>query len=280
MTWVAAAIVSSAVVGSIASNRAADKQAGAARDVADMSSDQYDRQLAFEREQFDKTFDLYKKQYDEQLARQEPFRFAGLAAQNRLMSLLGIGDNKTAPDYGKYARDFSMADFEADPGYGFRLSEGLKALERSTAARRGLISGKALKDSQRFGQEMASQEFINAFNRYQANRANQIQPLQGFLTGGQSATNAIGAAGSDFVGGVSGASSGMLGRVGAAGQNFVNTTGNAMIGGANARAGGIMGGANAFSQGLGQYLNYQQFNRLLNRMPSTGGSSMSNWWEG
>ena len=61
-------------------------------------------------------------------------------------------------DFGKYARDFSMADFQADPGYAFRLSEGQKALERQAAARGGLISGAALKAAQRYGQDAASQD--------------------------------------------------------------------------------------------------------------------------
>jgi hypothetical protein len=62
-------------------------------------------------------------------------------------------------------------NFEADPGYGFRLSEGLKALERSAAARGGLMSGGAGKALQRYGQDLASQEYGNAFQRFQQDRA-------------------------------------------------------------------------------------------------------------
>jgi hypothetical protein len=60
---------------------------------------------------------------------------------------------------------FRAEDLQVDPGYGFRLSEGLKALERSAAARGGLLSGGTGKALTRYGQEMASQEFGNAFNR-------------------------------------------------------------------------------------------------------------------
>jgi hypothetical protein len=60
---------------------------------------------------------------------------------------------------------FRAEDLQADPGYGFRLSEGLKALERSAAARGGLLSGGTGKALTRYGQDMASQEFGNAFNR-------------------------------------------------------------------------------------------------------------------
>ena len=62
-------------------------------------------------------------------------------------------------------------NFQADPGYGFRLSEGMKALERSAAARGGLMSGGTGKALQRYGQDLASQEYGNAFQRFQQDRA-------------------------------------------------------------------------------------------------------------
>jgi hypothetical protein len=74
---------------------------------------------------------------DKQIALQEPFRQGGLTAQSRIFELLGLQDPnaRAAPsaDFGKYGRDFGTADFEADPGYAFRQSEGMKALERSAA---------------------------------------------------------------------------------------------------------------------------------------------------
>ena len=87
--------------------------------------------------------DAQRAMFERQVELQEPFRQAGLTAQNRLLTLLGLeGGTAGAPDYGRYARDFTMADYQADPGYGFRLSEGMKALERSAAARGGLLSGR------------------------------------------------------------------------------------------------------------------------------------------
>lgn len=101
-------------------------------------------------------------------------------------------------DFGKYARDFGMSDFQADPGYAFRLSEGQKALERTAAARGGLMSGSALKAAQRYGQEMGSQEYTNAFNRYQTNRANQLNPLQSLAGQAQTAANTLGSAAGQY----------------------------------------------------------------------------------
>jgi len=206
----AAIMGGAALIGTAGSMYAADKAAGAqkraARDAAAAQEQAYARQ--------------------EEL--QEPFRQAGLTAQNRLMDYLALSENKTAPGYGKYARDFSMADYTADPGYGFRMSEGMKALERSAAARGGLLSGATLKGIQRFGQDLASQEYMNAFNRYQANRANQLNPLQSLMGAGQTSTNVL------------------TGAAGQTGQGMANT---AMAGG-QARASGYMNMANALNQGL------------------------------
>ena len=93
----------------------------------------------------DRTAALQKEMFDLQMKGQEPFRQAGLTSQNRLMELLGLGGDTGAAGYGKYGRDFAMSDYQADPGYAFRLGEGQKALDRQAAARGGLISGGALK---------------------------------------------------------------------------------------------------------------------------------------
>lgn len=57
---------------------------------------------------------------------------------------------------------------QMDPGYQFRMDEGMNTLENSAAARGGLLSGNFLKNSQRFGQDYASNEYQNAFNRLAA----------------------------------------------------------------------------------------------------------------
>jgi hypothetical protein len=52
-----------------------------------------------------------------------------------------------------------------DPGYQFRLDEGLKGLERGAAAKGTLLTGGTLKGLQRYAQDYASGEFGNTFNR-------------------------------------------------------------------------------------------------------------------
>jgi hypothetical protein len=91
-----------------------------------------------------------------------------------------------------------MDQFQQDPGYAFRMSEGMKGLERSAAARGGLLSGGTLKGIQRFGQDMASQEYQNAFNRYGIERERRLNPLQSLAGVGQTTSQQLGAAGTQF----------------------------------------------------------------------------------
>jgi hypothetical protein len=176
---------------------------------------------------------LQREMFDRQVQLQEPFRQGGITGQNRIMELLGIGGDASAGDYGRFGRDFSMADYEADPGYAFRLSEGNRALERSAAARGMVLSGPMFRGVQRFGQDLASQEYQNAFERYQTNRANQLNPLGTLMASGQGASNVLS--------GAAGQLGGQLGE-------------NAM-GAGNARASGYVGSANAYSSMLNNLSN-------------------------
>ena len=121
---------------------------------------------------------LQKEMFDQQVAMQEPFRQAGITGQNRMMDLMGLSGNAGAEGYGRYARDFGMNDFQADPGYAFRLAEGNKALERSAAARGMVLSGSMFKGLQRYGQDYAGTKLDASFNRL-SSLANAGQPGAG-----------------------------------------------------------------------------------------------------
>jgi hypothetical protein len=192
--------------------------------------------------------DAQREMFERQIELQAPFREAGLAGQNRLLELLGIGGNAGAQGYGQYgSAQFTPANFLAnqDPGYAFRMSEGLKGLERSAAARGGLLSGSTLKGIQRYGQGLASDEYQNAFNRFQTQRANTLNPYASLAGVGQTSANTL---------------------TGAAGQ-FGQQMGSNIIGAGNAAAAGQIGSANAFTQGLGQGLSFYQGQQFLNRLP-------------
>ena len=206
------AIIGSALVGGAASMSGARKASKAQSKAADQAAQ-------LQREMFEKQMEL-----------QEPFRQAGITSQNELMRLLGIGGDTAAADYGMLTRGYRPEDLQMDPGYAFRLSEGQKALERSAAARGGLLSGSMLKGAQRFGQELGSQEYMNAFNRAQALLGNRLGVLGSLYGAGQAATQQVGQ------------------QAGQLGSNL----GNLLMQSGQARASGYLGQANALSQALGQ----------------------------
>lgn len=215
------AIIGSSIIGGMSANEAANTQADAAKSAANL---QY-------------------KQYLDTVKRQKPFYDVGVNALPEL-----VAASKYTP--------FTMDQFKEDPGYAFRLKQGVEALDRSAAARGGLLSGNQLRGVTQFGQELGSQEYQNAFNRYQAERAARLNPLQSLTGMGQTTANTLGVAG----------------------QNMATNVGAANEAAANARASGYIGGANAVSSGLGQYLNYSNAqqnanfqNQLLSRylQPST-----------
>ena len=208
--WVAGAVVGSAVIGANASSKAAKSQAAATGQAADL-----------EREMFARNIEL-----------NAPFREAGITALNKLVPM--------ATEY----TPFGMDQFQADPGYSFRMSEGMKGLERSAAARGGLLSGGTLKGIQRYGQDMASQEYNNAFNRYQTERNARLNPLQSLAGVGQTTSQQLGQAGTQMAGNV----------------------GNLVTSGAAARASGYVGGANALTGALNTGLNYYQGQQYLNAL--------------
>jgi hypothetical protein len=209
MPWIiGGAMLGSAVLGGVASGSAARAQERAAREGA-----------AAEERMYNKSVEL-----------QEPFRQAGVNALPEL-----VAASRYTP--------FRMEQFQADPGYAFRLQEGIKALDRSAAARGGLLSGNQLRGITEFGQNLGSQEFGNAFNRYQLERQARLGPLQSLTGMGQTTANTL------------------TGLAGTYGQNMAQNA--AQTG--NIRASGYMNTANALTGALGQGLNYYQNQQLMNR---------------
>lgn len=147
--------------------------------------------------------------------------------------------------FGSLDRDFTLADFEADPGYAFRLAEGQKAIERSAAARGGLFSGRQLKDIERFGQDFASNEFGRAFNRFESNRANRFNRFASLAGLGQTTATQLAGIGGDTS----------------------RSIGDIIIGGATSAAASRASGANALAQGIsggiGSGLNFYLLSQIL-----------------
>ena len=241
--WVAGATVVGAVIGSNASSKASKAQQQAS-----------DTAAAASRETTQASIEAQERMFNKQVALQEPFRETGLAAQNRLADLLGVSGRTGEPGYGYGMQPFTMAQYQADPGYAFRLRRGVDALDRTAAARGGLLSGNQLRGVTEFGQDLASQEYQNAFNRYQTERANILNPLQSLGGVGQTATNTLTNAAGNLGAGMAGA----YGNLGSAlSANAMNT--------GNIRASGYMNQANALTGALGTGLNYYQNQQMMNR---------------
>lgn len=138
----------------------------------------------------DRATALQERVYNEGVQRQQPFYQTGVNALNQYVQGIQPG--------GALTRGFTMADYQADPGYAFRLQEGLKALDRTAAARGGLVSGNALRGAAQFGQNLASEEFGNAYNRFINQQNVQRNALAGLAGQGQTTAGTLGAAGTNF----------------------------------------------------------------------------------
>jgi hypothetical protein len=140
----------------------------------------------------------------------------------RGLSALAEMDN---PDF---KRDFTQADFVEDPGYQFRMAEGQKALERSAAARGSLQGGATMKALARYGQDFASNEYQNVYNRFNADRDRRFGRLSSIAGFGANA----------------------MGQLVNAGGSYGNAVSQNQIGMGNAFAAGGMAKANATQQGI------------------------------
>lgn len=212
----------SGVMGSRAARSAARTQAGAAGEA-----------VGEERRQFDLTREDFA-----------PYRETGTKALYRLADLLGISTPESKPEgYGSLMDEFGLEDFEADPGYAFRLSEGEKLIDRRASAAGNRLSPATQKALLRFSSDLASQEFGNAFSRNQANKLNAFNMLSGVAGTGQAATGATAQAGAQSAGNIG---------------NYLTQAGNA-------QAAGTVGAANAWTSGIGNALNMWSQQNMLDQ---------------
>ena len=107
--------------------------------------------------------------YNQVRADTDPYRQAGAAA---------LGKSEALAD-----EQFSFS--QDDPSYQFRMAEGMKALERSAAARGGATGGAALKAITRYGQDYASTEYGKAFERFNTGRVTRGNLLNNLIGAGQ-----------------------------------------------------------------------------------------------
>lgn len=154
-------------------------------------------------------------------------------AQQQAAEAAGRKAAESDPQFGSLLRRFTMDDYLEDPGYQFRLQQGEQAINRAAAAAGRYDSGRALKDLGEFNSGMASQEYGNAYNRWNNDQTNIFNRLSGVAGTGQQATNSLAQLG----------------------QNAATNIGNIQMQAGNAAAAGKMGSANAWGGALGGVTN-------------------------
>ena len=261
----------SAGYGAYTANEAGKAQAEAARYAADKGYAASQDALKLQKGQYDAGMTRDQNIYDQQRADTQPWRTAGEQALGGLNNF-----ERDNPVYKADPFKFETTGANADPSYNFRLNEGMKALQASAAAKGMLRSGNTLQGITDYAQGAASQEYSNAFSRYQAdtmnkynmsnsNRGQNLNRLQSLAGVGQTAVGQLGNAGQNYGN-----------AAGQAGQSYANNAGNLMTSGANAQGQGAMGVAsgnasgwigasNALTNALGGYLQYDSRRQMNNR---------------
>jgi len=206
--WVAGSVVVGTVGGALISTNAAKQAAKSQAAAADRVTDESGRE------------------YDQTRADNAPWRAAGETALGQLSSLTADG--------GDLNRRFTINDFIKDPGYDFRMKQGQQAIERSAAARGGALGGGTLKALSNYGQDYASNEYNNAFSRWNTENTQQYNRLAGLAGVGQTANAANQAAGQANLQTMAGAQMGAANANAAAGIAGANSISNALNTGVNA----------------------------------------------
>lgn len=165
MSVVAAAIVGSAVVGGVSTYLSSKEQSKAIRQGADAET-----QLGYE------NLDFQKEQAAQQREDFAPWRNIGQDALDKIWA--GVKSGAFIP---------GNIDVTKDPGYQFRLDQGVKGLDQSAAARGRLQSGAQSKAITDYAQNYASNEYANAYARDAQAKATKYNILSNLSTTGQAA---------------------------------------------------------------------------------------------
>ncbi len=108
-----------------------------------------------------------QNQYNQQQQLNQPYYQAGTSALSQMQN----------PNF---QQNFTLAQFQQDPGYQFQMQQGQQAIQRAAAA--GGVGGGTLKDLQSYSQGLANNDYQQAFNNYQTQQNNQFGRL-GTLAG-------------------------------------------------------------------------------------------------
>lgn len=241
MTWIAAAIIGSAVVGGAVSAYSSSK-ASDAQQAAAQSAQQTQLQAQQEAD------NTQMQMFNTTQAEQQPWLQAGSTAVGQLTS-------GTAPG-GQFSpsANFNASDLNANlaPNYEFQLQQGQGAVNNANSVTGGLVSGNALKGIEDYTQGAAGNAYQQAYNNYTSNQTNVYNRLSSIAGLGQTAANNSQAAGT------------------ATGTNLANVAmtaggniGSAQLAGGAAAAAGYTGVGNAISGGFNNISSMYALNGLM-----------------
>lgn len=243
----AVANVVGSFVGADASRSAANTQADAARNAAD----------------------LQKAEYDQTRSDLAPYRDLGTQYIPQLQTAIANPLLSSTFSYGNFTAP-TAEEAQATPGYQFTLGQGLKAAQNSASARGLGSSGAAIKGAESYATGLADSTYNDVFNRdLSAYTTNRNNALGNFTTNYGVASDNV-----NRLLGLVGNGQNAAAQTGALGTQSTNSIANTLTSGAAASAAGIVGGANAITNGISNIANGYQSNQLLNRLfPNASGSS-------
>jgi hypothetical protein len=247
MSAVAAAIAGSAVIGGIAVYLASESESEAA-----------DKAIASQEKMSTESLALQKVLADQSRADVEPWRAAGERALTDIQKGIDTGAFEVSD---REPFDASQVDVTQDPGYDFRMSQGVDALDASASARGRLLSGAQREALTGYGQEMGSQEYGNAYARARSEyddeyaRETQEKARKFNILSSMAGTGQI----------ASGQQVGINRNLANQSTNIMGNQGRAVAQGeyakGQARAGAYQGGAQTVNQAAQNWLYYKELGK-------------------
>ncbi len=140
---------------------------------------------------------------------------------------------------------------EEDPSFQFRKSEAMKAIERGAAARGGALSGRALKEAERYASELASQEYGAEYARWNADRLDRFNLSQAQQQNAYNQQLTDYNTRQNLLLNLANMGMGAMGQTQAAGGAYGGQVGSNLSSMGNAQAAGYLGAGQAQAQGLG-----------------------------
>lgn len=253
-------------------------QADAAQGAADTQAASSDRAAAIQAQTAEKNLAQQKQLFDIQNQQLAAGRGAGYQGLNQIRSMLPgryTAYNEQGQPVGVAAgsdyltHQFNAQDFQnnLDPGYAFRLQQGQLANQAMANKAGGLLGGNALAGLNEYNQGMASQEYGNAFNRYQTQRNNIYNTLASIAGIGQTSQQQANQAASGF-----GTTSGNIAT------NLANAQTGLITGAGAAQAAGQVGAANAYGGAAQNIGNTYLFSQMMRQPTATQPSSGAAQW--